>query len=103
MVFDLKYSSGYNCFIYLSANGGFRTPETPSSLRGWKERYLFVRPQDPDNPFSLLWSIPDKDRFNEGQTYFEVLKRDRLRLVNLDPLAAKVDFLSRMTPSTSPT
>jgi hypothetical protein len=93
MVYDLKYSPGFNCFVYLSAKGGFRTPDTPSSLRGWKERYFFASPQNPDHPFRPMWSVPDKDRFNEGQPYVEVLERDRLKLVNREPLAAKVDFL----------
>lgn len=54
---------------------------------------LFVKPEDPDHPFSPKWEIPDKDRFNDGQAYFEILERDNLRLVNHDPLAKKINYL----------
>jgi hypothetical protein len=92
-VFDLKYAPGYNCFVYLSTKGGFRTPDTPSSLRGWKGRFFFVRPQNPDGLFDPMWVVPNRDGFNQSQEYVESLERDRLRLVNHDPLAEKIDFI----------
>lgn len=91
MVFELKSLPGYNCFAYVSTRGRFRIPKMPSSLKGWKQRYFFIHPQDPDHPFGPRWTIPDTPRFNEGQAYFEVLERDRQSLEDLEPLCYDLD------------
>ncbi|XP_022865385.1 uncharacterized protein LOC111385241 [Olea europaea var. sylvestris] len=91
MVFDLKQLPQYSCFAYLSTRGGFRIPRMPSSLKGWKDKWFYAIPQDPDVPFSPRWGVPDTARFCGGQAYFESLERHRQMLEELEPLVYDLD------------
>lgn len=41
VMFELKQLSRFTCFAYISSRGRFRTPRIPSSLKGWKDKWLY--------------------------------------------------------------
>lgn len=77
----------------LSVKERFRIPDTLSSLRGRKECFFFIKPQGLDHHFAYTWTSLIRTYSMRVRHTLRFQKRNRLKLVNHDLLAVKIDYL----------
>ncbi|KAL2526295.1 Uncharacterized protein Adt_11349 [Abeliophyllum distichum] len=84
-VFDMYPVLGSNCYAYIQLKVKLLLPHFPSSIRGWRRRFFFVRLEVGQFPFKTCWRTAFCKHFNEPLDLNHELKTRLDKILSLKP------------------